>query len=95
MSWSGNNPMLFPGPGGGINYSRFKPGELGTNEQNDPTQTGETSTPENTFQIPPGNPIPTAWALNTGNLLGPGGKTNTAPTTPSGVLSEQQFAANT
>ena len=92
--WGRNNPYIFPGASGSVNYSRFKAGEVGTNEQNDPTQTGIVSTPETQFPVPPGNPIPTAWAMNTGNLLGPGGKTNAPPPTPTGVTSEQSFAAN-
>ena len=94
--WARNNPYIFPGPGP-WNYSRFKPGELGTNEQNDPTERGTVSTPEAQFQIPPGQVIPTAWASNTGNLLGPGatGKTNAAPTiAPGGPQSESAYAAN-
>lgn len=94
--WSRTNPYLFPGPGP-WNYSRFKAGELGTNEQNDPTETGEVSIPEATFQIPPGQIVPMAWSANTGNLLGPGAnnKTNAAPPIAAGgPQSESTYAAN-
>jgi hypothetical protein len=76
------------------NYSRFPKGEIGTNAANDPTETGEISTPEAAFQIPPGSPIPAAWSNTIGNALGPGGKTNTSPATPTGVTSESTYAAN-
>jgi hypothetical protein len=85
-----SNPYLFPGPGQ-WNYSRFPSGQIGSNLSNT-QETGKESTPEATFQIPPGQPAPTAWQSNIGNVMGPGGKANTTVPPPSGVLSEQQFA---
>lgn len=94
MTWGRSNPNIFTTPIAGMNYDRFGQGQVGTTIGNR-QQTGTASIPEAKFDIPPGNPIPAAWAANTGNLLGPGGKTNQAPPTPKGVTSEQQYAANT
>jgi hypothetical protein len=91
--WGRNNPQIFTVPVGGLNYSRFPPGEVGTTIQG-ATETGTASVPEAKFQIPPGFTVPTAWAANLGNQIGPGGKTNPAPPTPGGVSSESQYAAN-
>jgi hypothetical protein len=91
--WAVSNPRIFASPNGALNYSRFPPGEVGTTVNGTP-ETGTHSTPEAQFPIPPGSPAPTAWLSNLGNLLGPGGKTNAAPSTPSGVSSESQYAAN-
>jgi hypothetical protein len=65
------NPFIFPPVSPGFSYSRFGAGEFGSNT-NSATQTGMASISEGSFQIAPGSPIPTAFAGDIGNQLGPG-----------------------
>lgn len=66
-----SNPYLFPPTNPGYSYSRFGAGEFGSNT-NSATETGMESTPEGSFQVAPGSPIPTATFPEIGNQLGPG-----------------------
>jgi hypothetical protein len=78
------NPNLFPVPVGGVSYSRFAAGEIGSdivNPQNAKKYQGSSPLPQAAYQIAPGygSPVPAAFSGNQANAIGPGVASGVTP----------------